>query len=91
MGVDQGLSMTLVLNLPPETEARLRDRAQLAGIAPEALALETLREGLEDDRTSSPTLSTEEWLAKFDAWIASLKPGNPNLDDSRESIYPDRW
>jgi hypothetical protein len=83
--------MTLVLQLPPETEAKLRDRAQLAGIAPEALALETLREGLGDDGLSAPALSTEAWLAEFDAWIAGLKPGNPNLDDSRDSIYPDRW
>ena len=82
--------MTLVLELPPETEARLRDKAEQTGIAPEALALETLRESLEDDR-SSPPLSKEAWLAAFDAWIAGLPPGNPNMDDSRDSIYPDRW
>jgi hypothetical protein len=82
--------MTLVLQLPPETEARLRDRAQMAGVAPEAFALETLRESLEGDR-SSPPLSKEAWHAEFDAWIAGLPSGNPNMDDSRESIYPDRW
>jgi hypothetical protein len=82
--------MTIVLQLPPDTEALLRDRAEREGVAPETLALETLRAGLGDEEPSVPILSSEAWLAEFDAWIAGLKPGNPNFDDSRESIYPDR-
>ena len=82
--------MTIILQLPPDTEALLRERVQLTGEAPEVIALETLREGLEGDATAEPKLSTEAWLAEFDAWIAGQKPRNPNVDDSRESIYPDR-
>jgi hypothetical protein len=82
--------MTIILELPPDTEARLRERSQLAGVPPEAVALAALREGLDTDVPAAPRLSKEALLAEFDAWIGSLKPGNPNMDDSRESIYPDR-
>ena len=34
--------------------------------------------------------SYEAWRYRFDSFLASLKPGNPNFDDSRESIYPVR-
>ena len=32
----------------------------------------------------------EKWRAYFRDWIARRKSYNPNFDDSRESIYPDR-
>ena len=32
----------------------------------------------------------EKWLAYFREWAARRKSYNPNFDDSRESIYPDR-
>ncbi len=31
-----------------------------------------------------------EWTGKFDELLATVKPRNPNVDDSRESIYPVR-
>jgi|GEM_PF-5355044 len=31
-----------------------------------------------------------EWMGKFDELLATVKPRNPNVDDSRESIYPVR-
>jgi hypothetical protein len=30
------------------------------------------------------------WQDRFDELLSSLKPGNPDVDDSRESIYRDR-
>jgi hypothetical protein len=30
------------------------------------------------------------WQDRFDELLSSLKPGNPHVDDSRESIYLDR-
>lgn len=33
---------------------------------------------------------SSRWREFFDAWIAEQKSYNPNFDDSRESIYPDR-
>ncbi|MCG8408630.1 MAG: hypothetical protein MI923_25790 [Phycisphaerales bacterium] len=35
------------------------------------------------------TLSNDEWQRKLDAW-ASGHPQNPNVDDSRDSIYAGR-
>lgn len=31
-----------------------------------------------------------EWMRKFDELLATVKPRNPNVDDSRETIYPVR-
>ena len=41
-----------------------------------------------DDRLS--LRAREAWLADFNAWMAAQRSRNPNFDDSRESIYPDR-
>jgi predicted transcriptional regulator len=30
------------------------------------------------------------WQAQFDDWMSRQRSRNPNVDDSRESIYPDR-
>jgi hypothetical protein len=83
--------MNLILNLPPETEARLRQASAESGKAPEALALEALDEKLATDFSSGPELSREEWLRRFNEWMSLVKSRNPNVDDSRESFYPDRW
>ncbi len=32
----------------------------------------------------------EKWREYFDVWLTRRKSYNPNFDDSRESIYPDR-
>ena len=82
--------MNLILNLPPETEARLRQAAQESGKTPETLALEALDERL-TDFNSGPELSREEWLRRFNEWMSQVKSRNPNVDDSREGFYPDRW
>ncbi len=82
--------MNLILNLPPETEARLRLVSVQSGKAPEALALEALDEKLCGESGLKPTIPHDEWLRHFDAWVSSLTSRNPQVDDSRESIYPDR-
>jgi hypothetical protein len=86
-----GRSMNLTLHLTPETEARLKVQAALLGKRPEELALEALQDKLSGDAPSSPTLTTEEWLRQFDAWVSDHESRNPRVDDSRETIYPDRW
>ena len=83
--------MHLILNLPPETEAKLLQAATELGKAPEAFALEALDEKLADEVSSEATISRQEWLRQFDEWLSSVKSRNPHVDDSRESIYPDRW
>ena len=82
--------MNLILQLTPETEAKLKERAILVGKRPEDLALEALNERLNGEPVSAPTLPVEVWLQEFDAWVSGHTSRNPQFDDSRESIYPDR-
>jgi hypothetical protein len=83
--------MTLTLTLPPETEAKLTEQARALGKAPEVLALEAIDERLSSEPASSEILPIGEWVEQFHAWVKSHHSRNPNLDDSRESLYPDRW
>lgn len=83
--------MNLLLHLTPETEAKLKQRASLAGKQVEDVVLEALAEQLNGEPVSGPTLPIEAWLQEFDAWVSGHKSRNPDVDDSRESIYPDRW
>jgi hypothetical protein len=83
--------MNLVLHLTPETEVKLKERATLLGKRPEELALEALHDRLNGEPVSAPTLPTDAWLREFDAWVNQQTSRNPHFDDSRESIYPDRW
>jgi hypothetical protein len=40
--------------------------------------------------SSAPALATSDWLTEFDAWVKSHSSRNPNVDDSRDGMYPDR-
>ncbi|HZZ26684.1 MAG TPA: hypothetical protein VFE46_01650 [Pirellulales bacterium] len=82
--------MNLILTLPPETEAKLKEQARTLGKAPEVVALEALNDRLANDVEQQPTLPPDQWRRQFNAWLGSLKSRNPNVDDSRDSIYPDR-
>ena len=82
--------MNLILHLPPDTEAKLNEKARVLGKPPEAVALEALNDRLSEDVVAQPLLPPDEWLRQFDAWVVSHPSRNPRVDDSRESIYPDR-
>jgi hypothetical protein len=83
--------MNLVLQISAEAEAKLNEQARSLGKAPEALALEALQDRLSGEDASQPILPPDEWLRQFDAWVRGHESRNPRVDDSRESIYPDRW
>lgn len=83
--------MNLNVKLSPEIEARLRQQVIQTGKSPEDLVLEALRDKLCGEPVSTPSLTSEEWLRQFDEWVTSHSTRNPQLDDSRGSIYPDRW
>jgi hypothetical protein len=83
--------MNLILNLPPETEARLREAAMQAGKPPEVLALEALDEKLSMADDPADQLSLDRWQEKFrDALTALPRSAATTVDDSRESIYEGR-
>jgi plasmid stability protein len=81
--------MTLLLQIPPDTEAKLLERAAATGKGAEAVAADVLRESLATD-DASPMLPLEEWHARFNALIAAMPRGNPSADFNRESIYDGR-
>jgi predicted DNA-binding protein len=81
--------MTLTLHLTPEMEARLRELSQSTGRMPEELALDLLERDLEVE-DDGPAVSYEEWSKHFDSWVKEQRSRNPHVDDSRDSIYPDR-
>ena len=85
--------MNLTLQLHGEMEAKLRQEAARTGKTPEGVAIEALEEKLASDAVEGrdANLSVEQWLTTFDDWISSHSSRNPDVDDSRESIYPDRF
>lgn len=82
--------MNLTLQLPPETEEKLKEQANLAGRSLEDFALEALHDKLAAEPLLTPVLSSEDWLRQFNAWVSGHATRNPRFDDSRDSIYPDR-
>ncbi len=82
--------MNLNLHLTPETEIKLRAFVAATGRPPEQVALEALSDKLSNDQAELSTISTEQWLEEFDAWMSSLVSRNPDVDDTRDSFYPDR-
>ena len=82
--------MNLILHLPPETEAKLKEQAAATGRAPEELALQALEEQLAVSGQPLVTLSADEWIADIRAWAQSHRSLPHDADDSRESIYAGR-
>jgi hypothetical protein len=83
--------VNLILHLTPETEIRLQEIVSLTGRKPEELALEALQDKLSGEPGTPAALPIGEWLQEFDAWVRGHESRNPHMDDSRDSIYPDRW
>ncbi|MEZ6104236.1 MAG: hypothetical protein R3E01_35295 [Pirellulaceae bacterium] len=84
--------MNLTLHLNSVLEQRLFEQAQALGKAPEEVVLALLSEQLASDESENESsLSTQQWLEAFNKWVAGHTSRNPRVDDSRESLYPDRW
>ena len=80
--------MSLTLSLPPEAAAELERCAAAAGIDPTTFVLQAVQAKLaERDEIDAVELSDEQWRSEFRHWLASHRSRNPQLDDSRESIY----
>jgi hypothetical protein len=77
--------MNLILHLPPETAARLREQSVATGKSPENLALDALQEQFS---AQSPLgLSAAEWIEDMRVWSAGHSWLPYDVDDSRESCY----
>ena len=94
--------MRVTIELKPETEKRLAEKAKQNGLPIETFIEVFIEDNLAEAETStkekeqsfSKTATKEEWLAKFHKWIDSHKDrGEPYLSDEalrRENIYEDR-
>ena len=82
--------MGVTINLPAETERKLREAAARRGETLEAY-LEWLATVCAGNGSGPPPGQTaEEWVAAWRAFVDS-HASNPHVaDDSRESIYGDR-
>ncbi|MEX0643660.1 MAG: hypothetical protein WD468_13230 [Pirellulales bacterium] len=79
--------MTLELELSPEAEARLRERAAEAGKELQAFVLEAVEEKLAADTPAPNARNIGDWLKALRAWGDSHPRREYLADDSRESIY----
>jgi hypothetical protein len=77
------------LELSRDEEAFLHAQAAAAGFQTvEEFILDRLELNQPAKRVDSA--SREQWLRKFDAFVAKQVSRNPHFDDRRESIYPVR-
>jgi len=85
--------MTLVLELDPETEARLKSQAEARGMAVEPFAESLLRSAGVPQAGAKGRPTAESLEAMFAALAegAENRPVLPPEAFERESFYEDRW
>lgn len=85
--------MSVTIELKPETEKRLAEKAKQNGLPIETFIEVFIEDNLEEteEKPFHEVATKEEWIAEFDRWIDSHKDKNyPILPDeaySRENIY----
>jgi hypothetical protein len=96
--------MSVTIELKPETEKRLAEKAREKGLKIETFIEVFIEDNLKDEPKTSTeekekpfyeTATREEWLAEFNRWVDSHRDkGYPHLSDEalrRENIYEDRF
>ena len=90
--------MTVTIELKPETEKRLAEKAKRNGLPIKVFIEDILDEKAKDEPKEKPfheTATKEEWRAEFKKWLDSRKDhGEPYLSDEatrRENIYEDKF
>jgi hypothetical protein len=87
--------MAIRISLPPDVEAKLRERAAFEGKDPEALAVEAVREKLAG-RNAILGSDAVERVAAWERFVAGMHgvtrtlPSGHRVDDTREGIYQGR-
>jgi hypothetical protein len=81
--------MSVTVQLPAETETKLRDKAAQVGKTPEAFLVELVEKAVGNNAAdaSSGSLTGAERAAAWRSWAASHKAKGVIADDSRDSIY----
>jgi hypothetical protein len=78
----------MTITLPPETEAKLRQRAAATGEDPQSIVLSAVEAKLAQPVPAS--MNYGQWSTMFREWIDSHAAADHVADDSREAIYKDR-
>ncbi|MGV3723787.1 MAG: hypothetical protein ACO1SX_23055 [Actinomycetota bacterium] len=85
--------MTLVLELPPEVETRLRAAAAREGVDVDVFAQKIIQEHLPPASPEAlwESLSPEDWTRRFEEWVATHSdwPQLPPEAYERASFYED--
>ena len=82
--------MTVILELEPEVEGRVRSRARSTGKTIEKLLLETIDEKFLEvpvRKSFFQTATDDEWEAAMESMAVNSDKIPLTWDDSRESIY----
>jgi hypothetical protein len=91
--------MTITIELKPETEKRLAEKAKKKGLPIETFIEVFIEDNLKEEQPEKEkpfheTATREEWIAEFDKWVDSHRTDTPLLSDEatrRENIYEDRF
>ncbi len=92
--------MTVTIQLKPEIERRLAEKARKNGLPMETFIEVFIEDNFQEEKpensfSPSEKLTKEEWRKEFRKWIDSHKDKNypvlPDEEYSRESIYEDRF
>jgi hypothetical protein len=79
------------IDLPPSTEAMLRQHALASGLDFHSFVINLLQQvELQEVEVSRPSRSHNEWLAEIKHWSNQHPVTNRHADASRESIYEGR-
>jgi hypothetical protein len=86
--------MTVTLDLKPEIEERIKQKAAEKGLTVEAFIETVINANMnrQTRKTFAETASPEDWEKALKVWISNFPP-HPVLSDeaiSRESIYRER-
>ncbi len=82
--------MTVTIQLKPEIERRLAEKARQNGLPMETFIEVFIEDNLKEIKTFSETATDEEWTAELKEWAESHDRTTPPLSDEatrRESIY----
>lgn len=84
--------MNLSIDFPAEIEAALKQRAAATGQDVAEVVKAIVSEQVQDSVRNRPDqeLSSQEKMQLLREIIDRCPPSDGNVDDSRESIYPDR-
>lgn len=79
------------IQLPPDLEKAVRQRADSARMEPERWIIRAIKDqvGRRDMRLTA-WKPLRNWDEQFDAFVSVQKSTNPKVDDSRDGIYADR-